>query len=194
MNLLMIAAYWIAYYFLHSWLVYNPVKSKIMSKTGLSDQKYRLLYVILSIAGLGFILFVLAVHQHKSIFQSGVAKFFGLVLATYGIFIIKEAFRNYHTKAFLGLAEPELESRQPATTGMQQHIRHPLYAGTLLLIAGFFIYMPTWANLISVVISVVYVLIGIKLEERKLVEHFGDAYRNYQRDVPMLIPGLKGRK
>jgi protein-S-isoprenylcysteine O-methyltransferase Ste14 len=34
----------------------------------------------------------------------------------------------------------------------------------------------------------IYILIGLYFEERDLVRHFGDAYREYQRTTPMLIP------
>jgi protein-S-isoprenylcysteine O-methyltransferase Ste14 len=33
-----------------------------------------------------------------------------------------------------------------------------------------------------------YFVVGAILEERKLVKHFGDAYRTYQQRVPMLFP------
>jgi protein-S-isoprenylcysteine O-methyltransferase Ste14 len=33
-----------------------------------------------------------------------------------------------------------------------------------------------------------YVIIGTWLEERKLVLEFGEAYLQYQKEVPMLIP------
>ncbi len=33
-----------------------------------------------------------------------------------------------------------------------------------------------------------YLVIGTFLEERKLVVEFGDQYRQYQREVPMLFP------
>jgi len=33
-----------------------------------------------------------------------------------------------------------------------------------------------------------YILVGIRLEERDLVGHFGDVYREYRKRVPMLIP------
>lgn len=37
----------------------------------------------------------------------------------------------------------------------------------------------------------IYIIIGTKLEERKLILEFGDAYINYQVEVPMLIPFTK---
>jgi protein-S-isoprenylcysteine O-methyltransferase Ste14 len=33
-----------------------------------------------------------------------------------------------------------------------------------------------------------WVVVGARLEERDLVELYGDAYRTYQRQVPMLLP------
>jgi len=47
-------------------------------------------------------------------------------------------------------------------------------------------------NLINVVLTV-YVVIGTKLEEKKLVLEYGDKYIKYQQEVPMLIPFTKAR-
>jgi protein-S-isoprenylcysteine O-methyltransferase Ste14 len=33
-----------------------------------------------------------------------------------------------------------------------------------------------------------YIVVGTLLEERKLVDEFGDAYRDYQRRVSMFVP------
>jgi len=33
-----------------------------------------------------------------------------------------------------------------------------------------------------------WVIVGTVLEERDMVAHFGDAYREYQAKVPMLLP------
>jgi len=41
------------------------------------------------------------------------------------------------------------------------------------------------------IILTVYVIIGSILEEKKLILEFGDAYKKYQDDVPMLIPFTK---
>lgn len=74
--------------------------------------------------------------------------------------------------------------------GIHKYMRHPLYTGTLLFLWGAFFIFPYVNNLIAVFIITVYVLIGIKYEEQKLVVEFGDSYRDYQLTVPKLIPHL----
>jgi protein-S-isoprenylcysteine O-methyltransferase Ste14 len=43
------------------------------------------------------------------------------------------------------------------------------------------------------IILTIYVIIGTILEEKKLILEFGDAYKKYQQEVPMLIPFTKKR-
>ena len=38
-----------------------------------------------------------------------------------------------------------------------------------------------------------YILIGIQLEERDLVDNLGDAYRDYREQVPMLVPFTRAK-
>jgi protein-S-isoprenylcysteine O-methyltransferase Ste14 len=44
------------------------------------------------------------------------------------------------------------------------------------------------AGLVVSGVLTAYVLVGTLLEERKLVREFGEAYRDYQRRVSMLVP------
>ncbi len=46
----------------------------------------------------------------------------------------------------------------------------------------------TVGHLLFAVSMTVYILIGIWFEERDLVANFGDQYRDYRRQTPMLIP------
>ena len=46
-------------------------------------------------------------------------------------------------------------------------------------------------DIVTNIILIIYVVIGTKLEEKKLVLEFGDAYVKYQKEVPMLIPFTK---
>ena len=80
---------------------------------------------------------------------------------------------------------PAMEMRTP---GYYRLVRHPIYL-------GFFIAM--WAtpemsvgHLVMATAMTVYILIGIRYEERDLVAHFGEDYADYQRKVGPLIPGI----
>lgn len=70
--------------------------------------------------------------------------------------------------------------------GPYRWVRHPLYLFSLLMIWSH----PhlTTDRLVFNVLWTVWVVIGTILEERDLVAHFGAAYREYQRRVPMLVP------
>jgi protein-S-isoprenylcysteine O-methyltransferase Ste14 len=97
-------------------------------------------------------------------------------------------------KYFLSLSGiKSLVTLQPNTfdlkvEGIHRYVRHPLYLGTFIAIWGLFLVVPTASLLVSNVIIHLYTLIGIALEERKLVENFGDQYLEYRKRVPKLIP------
>lgn len=183
---------WIVYFVLHSLLAANRVKAFVKNKMGQSARYYRLLYNILAVLTILPILFYNAVISAKVLIPSDwktIVSFLGLALSTYGIIIIRLAFRQYDIKEFLGLKQLKSEEQEAFTTeGILGVVRHPLYFGGLLILIGFWLFSPTLANLITVIMLMLYILVGIRFEERKLAEQYGDAYRKYQREVPMLIP------
>lgn len=73
-----------------------------------------------------------------------------------------------------------------AVNGPYRSVRHPLYLSILLLIWS----SPdlTLDRLLANALWTVWIWIATRWEERDLVSDFGDAYRQYQKSVPMLIP------
>lgn len=63
----------------------------------------------------------------------------------------------------------------------------PLFFGSLEGLAAFLLFLPGW-------------LLLIRVEERELLEHWGERYRRYMEEVPALIPlpprlaGVGGRR
>jgi protein-S-isoprenylcysteine O-methyltransferase Ste14 len=76
------------------------------------------------------------------------------------------------------------------TEGIFARVRHPLYSVHILLAWSAFLMAPQLRVLISVIWFSIVLVVWMKLEEWALIQKFGDEYRNYKRQVPMMIPKL----
>lgn len=72
------------------------------------------------------------------------------------------------------------------TPGPYRYVRHPLMSG--LLVAFWATPRMTTGHALFAAGMTVYVLVGLRFEERDLVRAFGDRYRAYRERVPMLLP------
>jgi len=99
--------------------------------------------------------------------------------------------KSYDNRVFLGVTqwrnrhrETEDPERLHIST-LHRFVRHPWY---------FFFIVILWtqdlhlAQLVVYSLITVYFVIGSRMEERKLIAHYGEAYREYIRQVPGLIP------
>jgi protein-S-isoprenylcysteine O-methyltransferase Ste14 len=75
---------------------------------------------------------------------------------------------------------------QFAVTSLYNYVRHPLLLG--FLIAFWSAPRMTLGHLVFCVVTTAYVLVAVQFEERDLVRFHGEAYEDYRRQVPMLIP------
>lgn len=108
------------------------------------------------------------------------------------LLLLFAAFLQTDVLSFVGLSQlfgaGEQGAGQLVTRGLYRVVRHPLYTFSM----AFLWLSPTVSHdMFALYIGVtLYFIIGASFEERKLLRDFGEAYAEYKRKTPMLIPGL----
>jgi protein-S-isoprenylcysteine O-methyltransferase Ste14 len=82
-------------------------------------------------------------------------------------------------------------ARDFVVTGAYGLVRHPMHAGGLLILAC----APnqTLGGLVFAVFGCLYMLLGTRIEERRLAAELGGRWADYAARVPMLVPRLSRR-
>jgi protein-S-isoprenylcysteine O-methyltransferase Ste14 len=116
--------------------------------------------------------------------------FFGVALILAGIFLYAKARHGFSPLQLSGHheLEPDRHQQQLVVTGIRRHVRHPIYLGHLLEMLGWSVgtgLLVCWA---STGFALVTGAVMIRLEERELVERFGESYREYQKRAPAIVP------
>lgn len=77
-----------------------------------------------------------------------------------------------------------------ATTGAYARVRHPQYAGFVLIMFGFLLQWPTLVTLVMFPILVLMYARLARRDEADMLARFGGEYRRYQESVPPFVPRL----
>jgi protein-S-isoprenylcysteine O-methyltransferase Ste14 len=113
-----------------------------------------------------------------------------VMLLMVGALLATAAVNRFGAAGFVGL-QPE-GSGPLVRDGLHGRVRHPIYSGLILVLLGWILLYPTLPTLVVCGLMLLYLPIGIHLEECKLIATHGAAYRSYRREVPALFPRLGG--
>jgi len=186
----------------HTVLASPAVKASVARRLGarVAEAVYRLIFNAIALVAVAPALYLAWTLPDVELYRFP-SPFDVLALAIQGLALMGLAYSVYQMDwtFFVGLrqligppAQTTLDSTSTAqlvTTGLHRYVRHPLYTTSLILL---YLVSPMTLNRLALVVGVhVYFFIGSIFEERKLVREFGDAYRDYQRRVPRLLPRLK---
>jgi methanethiol S-methyltransferase len=103
-----------------------------------------------------------------------------------------------HLSVASRMGVPELSNSQGTSTflhdGLYGIVRHPIYANALVAGIGYALIVNHVGTYILFVAAFPVLYVVTLLEERELTDRFGDAYRQYQRQVPRLVPRRRRKR
>jgi protein-S-isoprenylcysteine O-methyltransferase Ste14 len=189
---LILAAAWAGYFAVHSFLASLPVKRWVAARRPRWMRAYRLMFNAAALGLLAVPAGLLLAWRSEPLWQwTGPAWWIANGAALLAILGFLWSLRFYDGPEFIGLRQwvgrvRRVEDQERLRISpLHRFVRHPWYTFGLVLI---------WtrsmdpALLISACAITVYFVIGSRLEERKLMTYYGDAYRAYRERVPGLVP------
>jgi protein-S-isoprenylcysteine O-methyltransferase Ste14 len=72
--------------------------------------------------------------------------------------------------------------------GPYRFVRHPIYSGLLLAFIGSALARDEWRGALAVAVAWLAFWSKLRIEERWMIEQFGEAYLRFRVEVPALIP------
>ena len=188
-----IIVFWAIFGVFHSVLAAPGVKRKAAMAMGRYYDWYRPLYSIFAFITTALVLVYPFTIESVQLWptNTGLQVLFALP-AIAGLVVMGISIRKYFFR-LSGIQVLYKKQEQPVLErdGLHSYVRHPLYGGTLLFAWSVFFIFPMLSYLLTCAGITAYTLIGIKLEEKKLQNLFGQQYRAYKNNVPMIIPFTK---
>lgn len=131
----------------------------------------------------GLIWLISSAFPHLNI-RGSLSSHFALLFASVGIVMELVSIAYFsRAKTTVNPLKPE-RSNQLVITGLYRVTRNPMYVGMLLLLSGYTIWKGNPFGISALWVFTAYIThFQIKPEEEALLQHFGDAYRDYKKRV-----------
>ena len=183
---------WLVYFALHSVLASLTVKTWVAAHRPGLMPLYRLAFNAIASLGLLPIVWLLYRHPGPLLWAwSGIWAWLGNGLALAAVTGFFHTLRDYDTGEFLGVRQWRNGTRTVADqesfhlSPAHRFVRHPWYFFSLVIL---WTRDMSAAMLLTALIITAYLVVGSRLEEKKLIAYHGERYRRYMRKVAGLVP------
>jgi protein-S-isoprenylcysteine O-methyltransferase Ste14 len=182
------AAFWIV------WLVWGAISTRrrrVVARGGWGSGLTRWLLVVVGVLLLGRRgdLFILSHFRHAALWPGHPQVYAaGFLIEVAGIGVAVCA--RWHLGTFWGATAVVREGHRVVDTGPYHLVRHPIYSGILLAMAGLGFMSGAVFWLVLLLGTVIGFAWKIRAEERLLTKELGDDYTHYRQRTSMLIPWI----
>jgi len=111
----------------------------------------------------------------------------GAVLALSGMFIIVVAQAQMGASWRIGIND---DPTSLCTQGLYHYVRHPIYSGVSLCLAGVVLVAPVVWSLVLVIPGFLLIALQARLEEAHMLDQHGDAFLVWASKTGRIIPGV----
>ena len=191
-----LAILWIFWCFLHSAMISESVTRFVKRNTGKNFKFYRLFYNIVSFTTIAIPYFYgRTVHSPILVQWNGAYQLLRYSLILLSLYLFYTGSKNYKFSQFIGIRQIKTnkstsvisESDTFNTAGILKLVRHPWYLASVIIVWSYTgVYHTT--TIITSLILTFYLFIGAFIEEKKLINQFGETYLQYQSQVSMFLP------
>lgn len=191
-ELIVLVVLWIAYFILHSLLASLTIKEWVQKKWSKFTPFYRIAFNILSLVLLIIPMGYMYANRGAPLWQwPGSIYWLANGITVVALIGFIGSIRYYDMREFFGFKQitdnnTNIHDQETLKISpFHRYVRHPWY---------FFILIIIWCRemdsmyLTSAILLSVYIIVGSKLEEKKLLKYHGEVYRIYSKKVPGIIP------
>lgn len=94
-----------------------------------------------------------------------------------------------------GTPVPVVPTKEFLQNGPYRYVRNPMMLGLFLYLSGWALLFNEAGAFLAAVFFIILNLAEVKIiEEPELEKRFGDAYREYKKEIPFIFPKWGGRK
>ncbi len=196
MKYLLLCTLWVLWCFLHSFLLTTGTTIWLKKQLGGKIGYYRIFYNLFALVTvLPLFYWQRTIPGPLIVPLPSYLLIVKYIVMVFGLTVIAGSFLSFDIWKFAGIRQTQ---RKEQGTVIHKHglygiVRHPMYFGGIVFLAASMTHAPL-PQFLGYLILTVYMVIGTFMEDRRLAEELGDIYVNYQKEVPMILPRIAGRK